>query len=204
MSDYSASSSPASRTWFRWAAFAMMVGGAAMFVLQAGVLFASSQSGYFGVVAPAIGVAQILIAFGCVGLWSDHAFGGGILARTGLALAILGLVFLAIGNLLTPFGDLAVFYMVATVALPVGFLLAGVAALRGHAWHGWERYVPLGVGLLPFVLLFAYLGGSRLGEFAVGVWGLAFVVLGWAELREPPLEPLPLRARVSTRRRRNR
>ncbi|MDQ4502709.1 hypothetical protein [Sinomonas sp. ASV322] len=179
-----------SRAWFRWAAFAMILGGAVMFLLQAGELFASNRTAYFAIVGPAIGVAQLLIAFGCVGLWSDHAFGGGVLARTGLALAIVGLALLAIGNIFEPFVDLALFYASATVAIPVGFVLAGIAALRNHTWHGWERFVPLGVGILPFVILPVYAAGNVVGEFAVGVWGLAFVLLGWAELREPPLEPV--------------
>jgi hypothetical protein len=141
------------------------------------------------VVDPAIGVAQLLMVVGCVGLWSDHAFGGGALARTGLALAILGLALQAVGNLAAPFGDLWVFYAIATLFIPVGFIVAGIAAVRSHVWHGWERFVPLGVGILPIVAVYpAYALGSAAGEFAVGVWGLAFVLLGWVELREPPLE----------------
>ncbi|WP_422936151.1 hypothetical protein [Sinomonas sp. P47F7] len=191
-----------SRTWFRWAAFAMIVGGAAMFVLQAGELFASNRPSYFSVVGPAIGIAQLLMAFGCVGLWSDHAFGGGVFARTGLALAILGLAALAVGNLAAPFGDLAVFYAAATLLIPVGFVLAGIAAIRSRVWHGWERFIPLGVGLLPIVVVFpTYAAGNAIGEFAVGVWGLAFVLLGWAELREPPLEPAHAENSVKPRKR---
>ncbi|MEA5454579.1 hypothetical protein SPF06_07580 [Sinomonas sp. JGH33] len=189
-----------SRAWFRWAAVAMIVGGAVMFLLQAGELFASNRTAYFAAVGPAIGVAQLLIAFGCVGLWSDHAFGGGVLARTGLALAIVGLALLAIGNIFEPFADLALFFASATVAIPIGFVLAGIAALRSRTWHGWERFVPLGVGVLPFVILPVYAAGSAAGEFAVGVWGLAFVLLGWAELREPPLQPIGVSGRPRDRR----
>lgn len=207
MSQNSATGKSTDRTWFRWAAFAMIVGGAVMFILQAGGMFASSLTGYFAIVGPAIGIAQLLLTAGCIGLWSDHSFGGGALARTGLALAIVGLVLLALGNVLLPLGDLWYFYAAATILIPLGFILAGAAALRHHAWHGWERFVPIGVGILPLVVVYPSLAlgpSSPLGEFLVGLWGLSFVVLGWAELREPPLEPARATVRVSTRRGRNR
>lgn len=207
MSGIPAGRGGSSRAWVRWAAFGMIVGGAAMFLLHAGGLAAASVVGYFTAVGPEIGVAQLLLTAGAVGLWSDHSFGGGVLARSGLGLAIVGLAVLAISNLVHPFGDLWYFAAAASVLVPLGFILAGVAELRNHAWRGWERFVPLGVGILPVVVVYPGLalgGSSAFGEFLVGVWGLAFVVLGWAELREPPLEPVRIRERVSTRRRRNR
>ncbi|BCT75743.1 hypothetical protein SCMU_15850 [Sinomonas cyclohexanicum] len=195
------------RAWIRWAALGMIVGGAAMFLLHTGGFAATSVAGYFMAVGPGIGIAQLLLTAGAVGLWSDHSFGGGALARTGLGLAIVGLAVLAISNLVRPFGDLWYFAAAASVLAPLGFILAGVAELRNHAWTGWERFVPLGVGILPIVIVYPGLalgGSSAVGEFLVGVWGLAFVVLGWAELREPPLEPIRIRDHVSTRRPKNR
>ncbi|WP_138418966.1 hypothetical protein [Sinomonas gamaensis] len=196
-----------SAPWLRWAAVSMVAGGCAMFVLDVGGLFASAARVYFGLVNPAVGVVQILILFGCVGLWSDHALGGSLLARTGLALAILGLALLAVANLLSPFGELWVFDAGATVLVPLGFLLAGVAAIRHHVWHGWERCLPLVVGLLPVLVVFPTLAlgntswtTSPWTQAGVGLWGLAFALLGWAEFREPPLEPV----RVTERRRRRR
>ena len=182
-----------SAPWLRWAAIAMVVGGCAMFVLDVGGLFATASRPYFAVVNPAVGVTQLLILFGCVGLWSDHALGGGMLARSGLALAILGLALLAVGNVLTPFGELWLFYVAATLLVPLGFLLAGVAAIRHHIWHGWERYLPLVVGILPVLVVYPTLAlgaESPWTQAGVGLWGLAFALLGWAEFREPPLEPV--------------
>lgn len=186
----------------------MVLGGCAMFVLDVGGLFATAWRSYFLVINPAVGAAQLLILFGCVGLWSDHAFGGGLLARAGLAVAILGVALLAVGNVLTPFGQLWLFYVGATLLVPLGFLLAGAAAIRHHAWHGWERYLPLAVGLLPVVVVYPTLAlgadspsyASPWTQAGVGIWGLAFALLGWAEFSEPPLEPIRIRERIRRRR----
>jgi hypothetical protein len=185
----------------------MVVGGCAMFVLDLGGLFASASRPYFALVDPAVGLAQLLILFGCVGLWSDHAMGGGFLARSGLALAILGMALLSVGNMLSPWGELWLFYAAATVLVPLGFLLAGIAAIRHPVWHGWERYLPLVVGLLPVLVVYPTLvvgntswTSSPWTQAGVGVWGLAFALLGWAEFREPPLEPVRIPERLRRRR----
>lgn len=35
----------------------------------------------------------------------------------------------------------------------LGMILVGVASLRANIWMGWKRYVPLIVGLFPFVCM---------------------------------------------------
>ena len=63
----------------------------------------------------------------------------------------------------------------------LGMILVGVASLRANVWTGWKRYIPLSVGLFPFVFMFplVILTGARPAAM-IGLWGFPWIALGIA------------------------
>ncbi|WP_020607254.1 hypothetical protein [Spirosoma spitsbergense] len=63
----------------------------------------------------------------------------------------------------------------------LGMILVGIASLKANVWTGWKRYVPLSVGLFPFVFMFPFviLTGARPAAM-IGFWGVAWIALGLA------------------------
>ena len=174
---------------FRWAAVAMIAGGAIMVLFEFGRLLAGDSAAYGRAAGIVVALGQLGIAAGCAGLWLHHSFGGSVLARTGLALAIVGLVLYATGNAVEPFARTLVWpFVAATLLIPLGFILAGSAALRARVWDGWERFLPLAVGVYPVIAVYPWLamtGANEptwVGASLVAVWGVLFAATGWVEL----------------------
>ena len=175
-------------TLLRWAAAAMIAGGAVMVLFELGRLLAGDSTAYGRTAGIVVALGQLGIAAGCAGLWLHHSFGGSVLARTGLALAIVGLVLYATGNAAAPFVPTITWpFVAATLLIPLGFILAGIAAVRAHVWDGWARYLPLAVGIYPVVAVYPWLAvtgaadDTWVGATIVAVWGLLFAVTGWVE-----------------------
>ncbi|WP_077490711.1 hypothetical protein [Sinomonas mesophila] len=173
----------------RWTAVAMIAGGAIMVLFELGRVLTGDSSAYSRAAGIVVALGQLGIAAGCAGLWLHHSFGGSVLARTGLALAMVGLVLYATGNAVEPFAPTVWWpFAAATLLIPLGFILAGVAAVRAHVWDGWARYLPLAVGVYPVLAVYPWLAmtgaadGSWIGTTVVAVWGLLFAVTGWVEL----------------------
>lgn len=63
----------------------------------------------------------------------------------------------------------------------LGMILVGYASLKASVWTGWKRYVPLIVGLFPFVFMFPlrFLTGARPAA-VIGLWGFAWLLLSFA------------------------
>jgi hypothetical protein len=173
----------------RLTALALTVGGILMALFEVARIFAGDGAAYARVAGIVAGIGQLGIAAGCVGLWLHHSFGGSVLARTGLALAIVGFVLYATGSVAEPFEPgLWWPFAAATLLIPLGFILAGVAALRAHVWDGWARYLPLAVGVYPVVALYPWLftvGPDGVAPWVGGVltagWGVLLALLGWVE-----------------------
>lgn len=76
---------------------------------------------------------------------------------------------------------------VATLLITAGMLLAGVAMLRSGHWRGWRRFAPLACGLfVPLILGPAFALPGYAANYAIGVWGMCWLLLGLA-LREADL-----------------
>jgi hypothetical protein len=119
------------------------------------------------------------------------------LGRTGAAIASVGLVGIAVAELVavaaahergtTPITDLVdTGYAVPTVLLGLGEVLLGVAVVRAARWKGWARGLPLIAGVFVFVpLVFpSLIIGAPLSMIALSVWSLLYSALGVALLRE--------------------
>ena len=130
---------------------------------------------------------------GVAALYSRYGPLSGRLGRTGLGIAVVGVVVLAVGHFFSFMTQLDLFVLVASgaLALTLGPLLFGIASLRSEAMPRHLRALPLATGLMGFTWLF--FGSSDTGEltftfmflrtlFAVG-WMLMGYVL-WSDPKE--------------------
>ncbi len=113
-------------------------------------------------------------------------------ARWGTAIAAWGMALLAVTELIaitarnsTYPGEgtalLDVLYGVASVAVGVGLILAGIAVRNGGRWTGWRGVVVLVTGIFVFVpMMPALMGPFILARLAITVWMLLFAALGYA------------------------
>ena len=119
----------------------------------------------------------------------------GALGRAGGAIAALGMVALAIAELVsiaaahelgdTPITDaVGTGYSVGSIVLGVGEILLGVAVLRAGVWHGAIRALPLITGVFVFVPMTpALIVGAPWSLIALTVWSLLYLPLGVALVR---------------------
>jgi hypothetical protein len=132
-------------------------------------------------------VSHPLLIAGVIGLARSGAAGRGRLATTGVGLTLLGLVVLTVAEVLSLINmDTAVlFYSAATLLMLLGLILLGIAALRAGRWTGWRRFTPLVCGLfIPVVLLPSFALPGLASNYAIGVWGVCWLMLGLALLVE--------------------
>src|SRR4028119_1433218 len=104
---------------------------------------------------------------GVAALYSRYGPLSGRLGRTGLGMAVVGVVVLAVGHFFSFMTQLDLFVLVASgaLALTLGPLLFGIASLRSEAMPRPWRALPLATGLTGFTWLF--FGSSDSGELAV-------------------------------------
>lgn len=130
---------------------------------------------------------------GVAALYSRYGPLSGRLGRTGLGMAVVGVVLLAVGHSFSFMTEVDLFMLVVfgALALMLGPLLFGIAALRGRVLPRYWRVLPLLTGLMGFSWLF--FGSNDSSEptfsfmffrslFAAG-WMLLGYVL-WSEARE--------------------
>lgn len=139
---------------------------------------------------------DLLALWGLVGLWSTCACGGGVVARFGLGLAILGSAASAVAQSLEALGhafSLPLFEFVVTPTSIIGLFVAAVAMVLAHCWRGWHRFT-----LLATAIWFPVFGASHvvvpLGPAryaALAIWGLCYLSLGLAMRAETKTEPVP-------------
>jgi len=107
----------------------------------------------------------------------------------GLALTALGLADLTLAEAVWALAgeDAAVlFYSTSTLALMLGPILAGMAIVRAGRWDGWRRYTVLATGLfIPLILVPAFALPGYGPNFAIGAWGICWLLVGLA-LRQRP------------------
>lgn len=129
---------------------------------------------------------------GLYGLWRSGAAGMGRLGRWGTVAAIVGMVLLSVTELVAISGAesaypsdrtdvLDAMYGLSSNLIGAALVVAGVAVIRAGRWAGWQRYVPLLVGVYQFVPMTPMIFSSYLlARLGIGGWMLGFAVLGWA------------------------
>ena len=128
-------------------------------------------------------VSHLLLLAGVVGLARAGAVGWGGLAVSGLGLTLLGLAVLTVAEIswLAGLGATDALYGIATLAMMLGLILAGVAVLRAGRWAGWHRYTPLACGLyIPLVMLPSFALPGLAMNYAIAGWGVCWLLLGLA------------------------
>lgn len=128
-----------------------------------------------------------IVALG--GLAASGAVGSAWWGRLGLALAVLGLLVLIVGEFLDPVDPATAetLFAVAPLVTGPGLVLAGVAVLRARSWSGWRRVVPLACGaylLVVFVPVVVATGTDVGFLVAVTGWDLGLAALGLAVVQE--------------------
>jgi len=121
--------------------------------------------------------------FGLATLYARYGPVSRALGKTGLGTAVVGLVLLAVGH---PFSfmtevDLFVLIILGSLALMLGALLFGIAALRREVLPRYWRVLPLLTGLIGFAwIFFTNSEGDRLSfMFFRTLFALGWILL-WA------------------------
>lgn len=137
-----------------------------------------------------LGLAVLLAA-----LWTSGAAGRSGLGRIGVGgsvLFMLGLAAVEVAAISardslypSPRTDtLDIWYGVTSIGGGLFLILAGIAVLRAKAWSGWQRYLPLAMGIYVFVPLTpGILGPFVLARLVITGWMALFGVLAWSLLR---------------------
>lgn len=134
-----------------------------------------------------LSLADLLVALAVIGIWRIGAAGDGALARSGLALSVLGLLLDAPGEVLTEAARpiATALSSAGTIAAALGFVLLGSAVLRTRRWTGWHRFVVLALGLYVPLILFPALALKQGADVAFALLGVWYVLVGvaiWSEL----------------------
>ena len=139
-------------------------------------------------------VAHVLVLVGVIGLARSSLLGSTRLARVGIWMALAGLVLQIPAELSQVFfaeskiddtGPVVItgVFGISVVLTAIGFVLAGVSALRTRRWTGWGRWTPLLCGVASVVLTAV----APTDAFLIGVslFFLSFTVLGAALVAAP-------------------
>jgi hypothetical protein len=74
-----------------------------------------------------------------------------------------------------------VLFAFATLLLTMGLVIAGAALVRSGRWSGWHRFTVLACGLfLPLVFLPSFALPGLATHYAIGVWGVCWLLVGLA------------------------
>ena len=150
-----------------------------------------SSSGAFVAFSVFTAALHSLIIVGLVAFGRSGAAGRSRAATRGVALAVAGTALLVVGELASiPIRDAKVddtsaaivggVFGLASIALMVGFLVAGRATLRAGRWHGWRRFTPLATGLWLVVLIPVSTAAPTLLHGGVGVYGACLLAMAVA------------------------
>ena len=126
-------------------------------------------------------IVQLLLLVGVVGF----AFSGaasGLLGGIALGIALLGRVVFVLAEIHSSIlVDESILQPLGALITAVGMTLVGIAVLRTRRWGGWQRFIPLVVGVYPFLVMFPFVIAT--GEpniVAISGWGLLWFLLGYA------------------------
>jgi hypothetical protein len=135
------------------------------------------------------------LLLGLIALRWTGALGQSTLGRIGHLVAVASMLGLALTEVaaILPANDtkdsplvglLGAAYGVTSIALGAALVVEGIAVLRAKVWHGWQRWIPLALGVWVFVPMLPALALSFVGaRFAIAGWMLLFAALGWILMR---------------------
>ncbi len=136
-------------------------------------------------------LSHLLLIAGVAGLAWWGAVGRNRLATAGVGLTLLGLAVLTVAEAISLINmDVAVFfYSGASLLMMLGLILLGVAVLRAGRWAGWHRYTSLACGLyIPLVMFPSFALPGYASNYAIGTWGVCWLLVGAAQLAEAARE----------------
>lgn len=148
----------------------------------------------FAVVQTLFCLHHLVMAWALWAFWTAGLAGAGRFAAVGAWSAIGTLTFLGIWELVAISGSglpypseqtgwLDAGYGIASLAVGVGLVLLGVAAVRAGILTGVERWSVLVTGIYVFVPMTpGIMAGFVIGRIVIGVWLLLFAGIGWAML----------------------
>lgn len=156
------------------------------------------------------GLSLLMTITGVVALLRSGATGANLLARIGLGFALLMFTLLGVVALTADLNMVKLHGLVKVMvqlkynenllllitllfASLSGLVLAGIAVLRTQRWQGWHRYVPLLLGLYPFLSLLVLhpaflpsllpmtiMGRNLLAHGVGALFAMLWLALGWA------------------------
>ena len=168
------------RSRIGWAGVACLLGGA------------------FAITQTLFAITHVGMILGLIALRGCGAVPPGRLGRVGLLVAVSGMVVLTVNELLAIIpagqstgsraaGTVGAIYGLATILMGLGMVMAGIAVLRGGVWSGWERWLPLVLGIWLFVpTMPALFTDGDVARVALAGWALLFALLGWVLWRRNP------------------
>ena len=135
------------------------------------------------------GSMEALVLVGLLAWRRSGVAGSGRAARVGLPLATLGTALIIVGHFASiPIRNQTVhdtgaqlvggIFAVGTMLSALGLLLAGWATLYAGVWRDWQRFVPLGIGVVTVALI--GLQFTKALPTAVAAYSLGFALLGVA------------------------
>jgi hypothetical protein len=164
------------------AAWAMIAGGVLMLVLGIPLASLQAREPVLWPIAALNAFSHLLLIIGVIGLAQSGAVGRGRIAGAGPALTLVGLAVLILAEAIWAMADAGaagLYYGIATLAMALGLVLAGVVVLRAGRWGGWRRYTVLATGLfIPLVLMPAFALPGYGANYAIGLWGVCWLLIG--------------------------
>jgi hypothetical protein len=157
-------------------------------------------------------VHHLALAWGLYAVWRRGFAGSGTWAWIGGSLSVLAMTLLGIQELVAISAADASYpsdrtdlvegiYGALSMLNGLALVVLGVAVVTAGRWHGWRRWVLLGLGIYVFVPLTpAIFGPFVVARLAIGAWMLLFAALGWALLRPEPAGDRELSTRITMER----
>lgn len=148
--------------------------------------------GEFATTQTVFAVTHLGMILGLLALWWCGGVPHNRLGRIGHVVAVPGMALLMINELVSisaagqdkdsaAAGTVGALYGVATIMIGLGMITAGIAAVRDGEWSGWQRWLPLVLGIWLFVpTMPALLLEGDIARLALMSWSLLFAALGWA------------------------
>lgn len=147
--------------------------------------------GEFATTQTIFAVTHLGLILGLLALWWCGAVPHNRLGRIGHVVAVSGMALLTINELVAisvageatdsaHAGIVGAIYGVTTIMIGLGMSAEGVAAVRDGEWSGWQRWLPLVLGIWLFVptMPALFLEGD-VARLALTGWSLLFAALGW-------------------------
>lgn len=132
-------------------------------------------------------VAQLLLLAGLVGLARapSRPTTARRLGAVGLGIALVGrIVFLLAEGVSIASGEPAEAVLpIGAVLTAVGMTVLGIAVIRAHRWDGWPRFMPLAMGLYPFLFMFPLVAAGVTPDLSIALWALPAAGVGVAIAR---------------------